>query len=225
VRDGSIPAGEVRRLGDRAFLIGVPDAAAARWLAGELTASFGAAAEVVGGATSVMVHVIDGDTDHTDHTDTNIDIGNDTALEPLVAIAQARGADVAGRHPSDRSTAAGRLVTIPCRFDGPDLHEVAARSGCRPDEVVTLLTAHPLTASVIGFSPGFAYLDGLPTALGSVPRRARPRPARWRSPTVRPPSIRRRHRVAGSWWGAPPSRCSRPCARRTPCWHRATRSA
>ena len=30
--------------------------------------------------------------------------------------------------------------------------------------------------SVVGFSPGFAYLDGLPGPLRAVPRRARPRP-------------------------------------------------
>ena len=31
--------------------------------------------------------------------------------------------------------------------------------------------------AVVGFSPGFAYLEGLPEALRAVPRRARPRPA------------------------------------------------
>ena len=72
--------------------------------------------------------------------------------------------------------APGRLVTVPCRFDGPDLEEVAALAGCRPDDVVALLTAGPLTAAVLGFSPGFAYLEGLPSPLDRVPRRPRPRP-------------------------------------------------
>jgi len=53
---------------------------------------------------------------------------------------------------------------------------VATLAGCRPDEVVALLTARPLTAAVVGFSPGFAYLEGLPSPLDSVPRRPRPRP-------------------------------------------------
>ena len=39
-----------------------------------------------------------------------------------------------------------------------------------------LLTAQPLTAAVVGFSPGFAYLEGLPAPLQRVPRRSRPRP-------------------------------------------------
>ena len=70
----------------------------------------------------------------------------------------------------------GRLVTVPCRFDGPDLEEVATLAGCRPEDVVKLLTGGPLTAAVVGFSPGFAYLEGLPSPLDRVPRRPRPRP-------------------------------------------------
>ncbi len=38
------------------------------------------------------------------------------------------------------------------------------------------MTARPLTVSVVGFSPGFAYLDGVPGPLREVPRRDRPRP-------------------------------------------------
>ena len=71
----------------------------------------------------------------------------------------------------------GRVVTVPCRFDGPDLAEVAAAAGCSSEEVVALLTGAPLTVAVVGFSPGFAYLDGLPAPLREVPRRDRPRPA------------------------------------------------
>jgi biotin-dependent carboxylase-like uncharacterized protein len=68
------------------------------------------------------------------------------------------------------------VVTVPCRFEGPDLEEVAGLAGCRPDDVVALLTAGPLTAAVLGFSPGFAYLEGLPSPLDRVPRRPQPRP-------------------------------------------------
>ncbi len=64
-----------------------------------------------------------------------------------------------------------------CAFDGPDLDDVAAFAGCSRDDVVALLCATTLTVSVMGFSPGFAYLDGLPDALAAVPRRDRPRPA------------------------------------------------
>ena len=59
----SIPVGELRLLGDRAFLIGVADATAARALAEELTSALGGEAEVVCGAATVMVHVTDADAD------------------------------------------------------------------------------------------------------------------------------------------------------------------
>ena len=157
----SVPVGAARHLGDRAFLIGVADAAAAHRLAQELTATLGDEAEVVSGAATVMVHATDAD----------------AALAPMGQIARAAQADLARRDPATDQAPQGRLVTIPCRFDGPDLHEVAALASCRPDEVATLLTAQPLTAAVIGFSPGFAYLEGLPPALRDIPRRSRPRRA------------------------------------------------
>ena len=49
-------------------------------------------------------------------------------------------------------------------------------AGCRPDGVVDLVTAARLTVAAVGFSPGFAYLEGLPEELSRVPRRRRPRP-------------------------------------------------
>jgi len=159
----SVPVGEVRPLGDRAFLIGVTDAVAARALAGELTPALHGEAEVVCGAATVMVHATAGD----------------AALGPMLSLAAGVGEELRLRLPTapGRQVDAGRVVTVPCRFDGPDLDEVAVLAGCRPDEVVALLTAQPLTAAVVGFSPGFAYLEGLPAALEQVPRRSRPRPA------------------------------------------------
>jgi len=71
----------------------------------------------------------------------------------------------------------GRTVEVPVAFDGPDLEDVAARSGLTPAQVVRLLAATPLTVAFLGFLPGFAYLDGLPPALAAVPRRSTPRPA------------------------------------------------
>ena len=67
-------------------------------------------------------------------------------------------------------------MTVPCVFDGPDLAEVAEMAGCRPDGVADLVTAARLTVAAVGFSPGFAYLEGLPEELSRVPRRRRPRP-------------------------------------------------
>jgi KipI family sensor histidine kinase inhibitor len=156
----SIPVGEVRPLGDRAFLIGVADAAAGRALARALTIRLAGGADVVCGSATVMVGATDPDAD----------------LAPVRATAEAVLARLHGRAASDDSAGTGRLVTVPCRFDGPDLDEVAALAGCSADEVVALLTAQPLTVAVVGFSPGFAYLDGLPRPLEGIPRRASPRP-------------------------------------------------
>jgi KipI family sensor histidine kinase inhibitor len=156
----SIPVGEVRRLGDRAFLVGAADAAAARRLAEALTTALGEDADVVGGAASVMVQASDVEAD----------------LQPLLATADAVRDEVTRPAPSGVPDGPGRLVTIPCRFDGPDLDEAAALAGCRPDEVAALLTRQPLTVAFMGFSPGFAYLGSLLDPLDRVPRRARPRP-------------------------------------------------
>jgi biotin-dependent carboxylase-like uncharacterized protein len=157
----SIPVGEVRLLGDRAFLIGVADAAAARAVAEELRSAVDSGAEVVCGAATVMVHAVEAD----------------AALGPMLTLADTvRGGGSGRRARRDPPVDPPRTVTIPCHFDGPDLEEVAALADVGPDEVAGLLTAQPLTAAVVGFSPGFAYLDGLPAPLQQVPRRSRPRP-------------------------------------------------
>ena len=160
MHDPSIPVGTTRRLGDRAFLVGVADAVAARELASGLTAVLAGEAEVVCGSATVMVRANDPDVE----------------LSSLEAVADDARAELARAGRSDAPIGPGRLVTVPCRFDGLDLEEVAALAGYRPEDVVAQLTAEPLTASVMGFSPGFAYLEGLPSPLDSVPRRPRPRP-------------------------------------------------
>jgi KipI family sensor histidine kinase inhibitor len=154
----SVPVGSVRPFGDRALLIGVADPAAARALAASLErARLGPGVELVCGLATVGV------------------LARDPAL-PLDAVR-----DVVGSHPDlvpgAGSAEAGRLVDIPCAFDGPDLDQVAGLTALSRDEVVAQLTAGPLTVSVVGFSPGFAYLGGLPAALAGVPRRERPRSA------------------------------------------------
>jgi KipI family sensor histidine kinase inhibitor len=158
----SVPVGEVRLLGDRAFLIGVVDAMAARVLARALKAGLAGvgAVDVVCGSATVAVALIDPDVE----------------LGPVRAAAERVLGDTAARGGAERDEAPGRLVTVPCAFDGPDLAEVAARAGCSPDEVVALFTVRPLTVSVVGFSPGFAYLEGIPGPLRQVRRRDRPRP-------------------------------------------------
>jgi KipI family sensor histidine kinase inhibitor len=166
-----VPVGEIRPLGDHAFVIGVADAIAARRLAqaiteAERTTGRDHLREVVGGAATVMVAL-------------DPEVADVEALRPVLeslaaaSVAPAATEAVATGH----GAGAARLVEVPCVFDGPDLAEVASTAGCSPDEVVRLLTSSTLSAAFLGFSPGFAYLEGLPDALAGVPRRPHPRPA------------------------------------------------
>lgn len=66
------------------------------------------------------------------------------------------------------------LVTVPVVFDGPDLDEVASRTGRPLPALIDELTAAELVVAFGGFAPGFGYLTGLPPHL-HVPRRETPR--------------------------------------------------
>jgi KipI family sensor histidine kinase inhibitor len=66
------------------------------------------------------------------------------------------------------------IITLPVAYDGADLDEVAAEVGLTTDEVASLHSGADYVVRFCGFSPGFAYLDGLPEHL-HVPRRAEPR--------------------------------------------------
>jgi len=66
-------------------------------------------------------------------------------------------------------------VQIPVRFDGPDLLEVADLAGIAPSAVIAIMLKTVFTVGFVGFSPGFAYLLGLPEPLAGVPRRPTPR--------------------------------------------------
>ncbi len=71
----------------------------------------------------------------------------------------------------------GREVVIPVVYGGewgPDLEFVAARSGLACDEVVARHMAGTYRVRAVGFTPGFAYLEGLPPEL-ATPRRESPR--------------------------------------------------
>lgn len=68
----------------------------------------------------------------------------------------------------------GPLVTVPVRYDGPDLEAVAAAAGIAPEEVPAIHSGATYTAGFIGFAPGFAYLVGGDERL-TIPRRERPR--------------------------------------------------
>ena len=68
----------------------------------------------------------------------------------------------------------GQEWVIPVRYDGPDLAEVATRTGLSPEEVVTRHTGRSYRVYLIGFVPGFAFLGELDPRL-VLPRRETPR--------------------------------------------------
>lgn len=65
-------------------------------------------------------------------------------------------------------------VTLTVEYDGEDLPAVAKVSGLSVQDVVDLHSRAIYRVAFNGFSPGFAYLSGLPTEL-RLPRRATPR--------------------------------------------------
>jgi len=151
---GGVAPGAVHPVGDAACRLETEDTASAASAAARIRqAAWTGIREVVSGLRSVLV-----------------------VFDPRVTDA----ADVAARLAVvDRSpvpSGSGRRIEIPTRFDGPDLHEVGALSGLGTRGVINALIAAELRVSVLGFSPGFAYLTGLPEVLAGVPRRASPRP-------------------------------------------------
>ncbi len=150
----SVPVGDVRLLGDRALLVGVADPAAARALVPALEDALAQAGitgtEVVCGFATVAVLVCDPEAD----------LGV-ARVAVVRALSQARPLGTEPGRPN-------HTVHVPCVFDGPDLDEVASVAGCARADVANLLTSRPLTVAVVGFSPGFAYLDGLPSTLARV---------------------------------------------------------
>ena len=68
----------------------------------------------------------------------------------------------------------GPVVEIPVVYDGVDLDEVAAATGLSTDEVIEVHSSQIYSAAFLGFTPGWAYLVGLPDSL-RLPRRSTPR--------------------------------------------------
>ena len=140
----------VRAVGAEALLLEVDDPA--EWFA-ELThrrdAGELSAAEIVPGARTVL---LDGLTDPAAVTES-----------------------VRTWKPTTRATYAEATVEIPVAFTGPDLPGVAELWHCSEDEVIERLVGTPLHVAFCGFTPGWAYLVGLPEEL-AVPRLETPRP-------------------------------------------------
>ena len=79
--------------------------------------------------------------------------------------------------PAARDPAARNVTLVPVRYggkDGPDLAEVAARTGFSEAEVVRLHAGIEYRVFCLGFVPGFPYLGLVPEQL-ALPRRATPR--------------------------------------------------
>lgn len=71
-----------------------------------------------------------------------------------------------------------RRFRIPVAYggeSGPDLTSLARELGISPEELARRHHAAEYTVAFLGFSPGFAYLAGLPREL-AAPRRGSPRP-------------------------------------------------
>jgi inhibitor of KinA len=69
------------------------------------------------------------------------------------------------------------IVSVPVCYDvefGPDLPDLAAHSGLSPEEVIQMHSSATYLVYFLGFSPGFAYMGGLPEKL-HMPRLATPR--------------------------------------------------
>ncbi len=98
------------------------------------------------------------------------DIASESAIRDLIEACAAEA-------PSVGRAGDGPLREITVAYggtDGPDLVEVAARTGLPEAEVVRLHASIEYRVLVVGFVPGFPYLGLLPEAL-DLPRRATPR--------------------------------------------------
>jgi KipI family sensor histidine kinase inhibitor len=147
--------GQLRPVGDRAFLVDLPDLATVHRLHAAIRTAVAdgrlpGVVDVVPAYRTVLV-VLDG------------------------AVAPAPVADAVRALPlPPAAEAQGRLVEVPVAYDGPDLAEVCARTGLALDELIERHAAPAYLVAFLGFTPGFPYLVGLDPAL-HVPRRASPR--------------------------------------------------
>ncbi len=157
-----MPHSSVSPLGDRALTIDLPDEAASsrdriRSLAARLRDERHA-------AITGLVPAIRTLTVHYDPARTDFDALTDyltSTVETLVITPEAP------REP----------VIIPVCYGGefgPDLGVVATTHRTTPEAIIAAHTAGNYTVAMIGFLPGFPYLDGLTPAL-HTPRRASPR--------------------------------------------------
>lgn len=95
-------------------------------------------------------------------------------LKTEVAVAQVRRWFAEIETKDAENCAQGSLHEVVVHYDGPDLKSVAKRVGVSSDELITMHSTPIYTVRMMGFSPGFPYLDGLDERL-HLERRAQPR--------------------------------------------------
>jgi TIGR00370 family protein len=66
------------------------------------------------------------------------------------------------------------ILEVPVCYNGPDLRTVAEAIQCSVETVIELHSSAEYRVRMMGFTPGFPYLDGLPERL-HLPRRGSPR--------------------------------------------------
>lgn len=119
-----------------------------------------------------------------------LDLHEPPSAEDLTAIGKIAGT-ASGRELPDPM----QVTTVPVRYDGADLDEIAQRCGLSVDEVIRVHSTAAYTLAFIGFAPGFPYLFGTPEPLAAIPRRDSPRPRVPRNALA----------IAGGWTGIYPS--------------------
>ncbi len=136
-------------VGPRALLVEVASPAAARSLAVFLRQACPDVQDIVPAAATVL---LDGIADHE-------------RVGVVLKRWQPTAESVEGHGP---------VLLVPTRYDGADLAQIADSWGVSRREVVERHTSIEFTAEFCGFSPGFAYLGGLPERW-AIPRRPSPR--------------------------------------------------
>ena len=109
--------------------------------------------EVVAGINSVVVQF---DALVMNHGDATVELLSGAAIDPGIPEPEPR------------------LVEIPVVYDGVDFDEVCAQVDLTRDEFVAAHTSGTYVVDMLGFTPGFAYVGGLPDSL-DIPRLASPR--------------------------------------------------
>lgn len=142
----------IRRAGDRAIIVELPDLAAVLSLAKRLESrDVLGVREVVPAAKTVFVSA-----------------WSPGAIKRVIGVLS----DLDESEEADAGTA--KTVDIEVVYDGEDLAGVAELAGCSSEAVVTAHTGQTWTAAFGGFAPGFMYLTGENADL-DVPRRDTPR--------------------------------------------------